>query len=353
MMKNSFSLLVLFISFNLFYGQIEANKNYLISTVAFYNVENLFDTIDDPNTWDDDRTPLGKDKWTNTIYEKKLDNIAEVINDIGSDLTRSSPTIIGLCEVENKKVLNDLINTKLLRESNYGIIHYDSPDERGVDVAMLFKKNRFVPISTNTYPLIFKRKDGSNDYTRDHLVISGNLDNEKVHIIVNHWPTRSGGQMASEKKRILAGLLNKKIIDSIFQINPFAKIINMGDFNDNPDDKSIKPTLKTVDKKNKMKNFELYNTSEELYKKGYGSYKYRGKWFMLDQLMISKSLIDDQNGLFFLKASVYNKKYVINQEGKYESYPFRSFAGGKFLNGYSDHFPIYLYLAKSLNMQYD
>ena len=345
-MKKLSLILFAFISFSYVLGQAEADKNYLVSTVAFYNVENLFDTINDPLTWDDDRTPEGKDKWTNTIYNKKLLNISKVINDIGSDLTGSSPTIIGLCEVENRKVLKDLINTKLLINSNYGIIHYDSKDERGVDVAMLYKKKRFKPIHTKKYPLTFKRKDGSIDYTRDHLVISGYLDNDKIYLIINHWPSRSGGQMKSEKKRILAGKLNRKIIDSIFHTDQNAKIINMGDFNDNPGDKSIKPVLRTIIKKNEIKNNQLYNPTEELFKMGYGTYKYKGKWFMLDQFMISKNLVDKKNGLFFLKASVFNKKYTINPGGKYEGYPFKSFAGGKFLNGYSDHFPIYLYLAK-------
>jgi len=179
------------------------------------------------------------------------------------------------------------------------------------------------------------------------LLVSGYLDNELIHFIINHWPSRSGGLMKSEPNRILAGKLNKKIIDSILFSNPKAKIISMGDFNDNPGDKSIKPILKTVFNKTKINNGQLYNPMEELFKKGYGSYKYRGKWDMIDQFMLSKNLVEDKNGLFFLKAGVFNKKYLINPSGKYEGYPYKSFAGGKFLNGYSDHFPIYLYLAKT------
>ena len=211
---------------------------------------------------------------------------------------------------------------------------------------MLFKKNRFKPSSSKTYPLFLKRKDQSIDYTRDHLLVSGYLDNEQIHFIINHWPSRSGGQMKSEPNRILAGKLNKKIIDSILRSNPKANIINMGDFNDNPKDKSIKPILNSVYKKSKMKNNQLYNPMEELFQKGYGSYKYRGKWDMIDQFFLSKNLVENKKGLFFLKAAVFNKKYLINPQGKYEGYPFKSFAGGKFLNGYSDHFPIFLYLAK-------
>lgn len=345
-MKRLFLITVFFISSTFLIGQTDSKKKFLVNTIAFYNVENLFDTINDPKTWDDDRTPKGRDRWTSVIYEKKLKNIAKVIADIGFDLTNQSPSVIGLCEIENRKVLEDLIKTESLIKENYQIIHYDSPDERGIDVAMLFKQNRFIVSSSKTYPLYLKRKDGSRDYTRDHLLVSGFLDKDPIHFIINHWPSRSGGQMRSEPGRILAGKLNKKIIDSILQSNPKANIISMGDFNDNPSDKSIKPILNTIFKKSKIKEGQLFNPMEELYRKGYGSYRYKGKWDMIDQFLLSKNLVDNKNGLFFLKASVFNKKYLINPSGKYEGYPFKSFAGGKFLNGYSDHFPIYLYLAK-------
>ena len=345
-MKRSFLFAICFISSTFLIGQSDSKKNFLVNTIAFYNVENLFDTINDPKTWDDDRTPKGRDRWTSTIYEKKLKNIAKVIAEIGFDLTNQAPSVIGLCEIENRRVLEDLIKTESLIKENYKIIHYDSPDERGIDVAMLFKQNRFIVSSSKTYPLYLKRKDGSRDYTRDHLLVSGFLDKNPIHFIINHWPSRSGGQMRSEPSRILAGKLNKKIIDSILQSNPKANIISMGDFNDNPNDKSIKPILNTIFKKSKIKEGQLFNPMEELYRKGYGSYRYRDKWDMIDQFLLSKNLVDNKNGLFFLKASVFNKKYLINPSGKYEGYPFKSFAGGKFLNGYSDHFPIYLYLAK-------
>ena len=345
-MKRSFLFTIFFISSTFLIGQSDSKKKFLVNTIAFYNVENLFDTINDPKTWDDDRTPKGRDRWTSVIYEKKLKNIAKVIADIGFDLTNQTPSVIGLCEIENRKVLEDLIKTESLIKENYQIIHYDSPDERGIDVAMLFKQNRFIVSSSKTYPLYLKRKDGSRDFTRDHLLVSGFLDNDPIHFIINHWPSRSGGQMRSEPGRILAGKLNKKIIDSILQSNPKANIISMGDFNDNPSDKSVKPILNTIFKKSKIKEGQLFNPMEELYRKGYGSYRYKGKWDMIDQFLLSKNLVDNKNGLFFLKASVFNKKYLINPSGKYEGYPFKSFAGGKFLNGYSDHFPIYLYLAK-------
>ena len=345
-MFKHFSYILFFISI-FSWSQLDPTKKYSVNTVAFYNVENLFDTIDDPKTNDDDRTPNGKDKWTDEIYKLKSKSIAKVISEIGKDIVGTSPSIIGLCEIENKKVLIDLINNKELIDQGYSIAHFDSPDERGVDVALLFKKSRFKPTFAKAYPLYLERENGDIDYTRDHLLVSGFLDNEMIHFIVNHWPSRSGGRIRSEKGRVLAGKLNRKIIDSLLSKNPKAKIINMGDFNDNPKDISVKPTLLTNSNKLRTKKNELYNPTEELFKKGYGTYKYRGKWDMIDQFMISESLLNN-SGLFFLKADVFNKKYLINPEGKYEGYPYKSFAGGKYLGGFSDHFPIYMLLAKEI-----
>ena len=205
-------LLFLLISPLISWAQLDSSKKYSINTVAFYNVENLFDTINDPQTFDDDRTPKGRDKWTSIIYKKKLQNISKVISEIGRDISNTGPSIIGLCEIENKNVLIDLINSEELKNNNYGIAHYDSPDERGIDVALLFNRTRFPPISSKAYPLYLKRKNGELDFTRDHLLVSGYLDNELIHFIVNHWPSRSGGQMRSEPSRILAGKLSKKLL---------------------------------------------------------------------------------------------------------------------------------------------
>ena len=324
-------------------------KKYILNTIAFYNVENLFDTVDDPNNyWDEIRTPNGKDKWTNEIYNKKIFNLSEVIPNIGYEYTNSAPAIIGLCEIENRRVLVDLIRTGKMKKHNYGIIHFDSKDERGVDVALLYDKKIFKPIRSKTYQVKLFDKNGLRDYTRDQLIVEGYFYNEKIYFIVNHWPTRRGGQIASEPNRIKSGLLNKRIIDSIKEIDINSKIINMGDFNDDPKDKSVKLALKTSNSKTKIKSGQLYNPMEILHKKGFGSYKYRGKWNMLDQFLISESLLRDGN-LKFLKSGVFNKKYLINPSGKYKGYPFKSFAQGKFLNGYSDHLPIFLILAKEIN----
>ncbi|MCB0376355.1 MAG: endonuclease/exonuclease/phosphatase family protein, partial [Sinomicrobium sp.] len=201
-------------------------EHYNVRTIAFYNVENLFDTINDPKTFDDERTPLGKYQWTPERYHDKLHRIAHVISEIGAEVTGRSPDIIGLCEVENYDVLQDLVSKTALSSENYGIIHFDSPDERGVDVALLYKRNVFTPTSFKNYPLYLYGNDGGRDYTRDQLLVSGLLDGEEIHFIVNHWPSRSGGEARSRPKREAAAALNKKIIAMVKALSPEAKIIS-------------------------------------------------------------------------------------------------------------------------------
>ena len=227
-----------------FLGVSQENKTYKIRTIAFYNVENLFDTENDSLTFDDDRTPGGKDQWTNDRYEKKIANISKVLSEIGVGISKTSPDIIGLCEVENKSVVEDLIHHENLNDKNYGVIHFDSPDERGIDVALLYKKSVFIPNSFKSHRLLLFNDSGFRDYSRDQLVVSGFLDDEEVHFIVNHWPSRSGGEARSRPNRIAAAKLNKRIIDSIAKLDSDSKIISMGDFNDDPINDSFKKILR-------------------------------------------------------------------------------------------------------------
>ena len=347
-MKHFYRFLPFLFFTGLLIAQPPAKKSFNIHTVAFYNVENLFDTINDPNTFDDDRTPKGRDRWTTKIYNKKVSSMAKVIAGIGKEATQSSPTLVGLSEVENRKVVEDLIADPQLRASNYGIVHFDSPDERGIDVALLFKKNHFVPTSFYNHPLYLYNDNGKRDYTRDQLLVTGFLDGEEIHIIVNHWPSRSGGQARSEPKRIKAAELNKKIIDSLLKQNRKAKIIDMGDFNDTPSDASIKKTLQTAADRKKTKRKQLYNPMEAMEKKGLGTSAYRDSWFLLDQIFVSGSLLQkNPSSWYFWKAGIYNPSYLINSKGRYKGYPYRSFAGS-YLGGYSDHFPVYVYLLREV-----
>lgn len=335
-----------FLATTAFFGQNE--KQYKVNTVAFYNLENLFDYEDDPLTFDDDRTPEGKDHWTQEIYEAKLANMAKVISEIGQDLTGTSPAIIGVCEIENRRVLEDLLNHEPLVKKDYGIVHFDSPDRRGIDVALLYKKKLFTPTNYKAYELIiYDDQDRSKRiFTRDQLLVSGMLDGEKIHFIVNHWPSRSGGEARSRPKRIKAAELNMKIMDSLFSEDPYAKIITMGDFNDDPTSPSIHDVLKAKSERDDMKIRQLYNPMEDMFKKGLGTLAYRDGWNLFDQIIISTELAKkDYSSYRFYKAGIFNKNYLATPRGKYKGYPFRSFANG-FTGGYSDHFPVFIYLIK-------
>ena len=340
-------LIVLILTITTVFSQ--EKKAYKVNTVAFYNLENLFDTENDPLTYDDDRTPDGKDHWTEEIYQDKLKNMAKVMAEIGAEVSGSAPTMIGVCETENRKVLEDLVNQETLVEQDYGIIQFDSPDRRGIDVALLYKKKLFTPTHYKAKELlIYDDNDKSKRvFTRDQLVVSGMLDGEKIHLIVNHWPSRSGGEKRSRSKRIKAAKLNRQIIDSIFSDDPYAKIITMGDFNDDPTNPSVKDHLNAKRKANNLDIKELYNPMEDLAKQGYGSLAYRDSWNLFDQIIISTELTKkDFSSYRFYQAGIYNKTYLVNAHGRYKGYPYRSFASGSYTGGYSDHFPVYIYLVK-------
>tara|TARA_R110000868_G_scaffold124959_3_gene330069 strand:+ start:37695 stop:38735 length:1041 start_codon:yes stop_codon:yes gene_type:complete len=323
------------------------NRTYQIRTIAFYNVENLFDTTNDSLIFDDDRTPEGKDNWTQARYNKKIETISKVLSEIGSDVTKTSPDIIGLCEVENKNVVEDLVHHTYLQTKDYGIIHFDSPDERGIDVALLYKKSAFIPNSFKSHRLLLYNEDGFRDYTRDQLVVSGYLDNEQFYFIVNHWPSRSGGETRSKPNRLAAAKLNKHIIDSIIKTDASARIISMGDLNDDPTSDSLKKILRTKGKTKNLEENDLFNPMEKLHKKGIGSLAYRDKWNLFDQLFFTSNLITPEKiDYTFWKALIYNPSYLIDQSGRYKGYPLRTYAGGSYVGGYSDHFPVYMYVIK-------
>ncbi|MEO9894313.1 endonuclease/exonuclease/phosphatase family protein [Aurantibacter sp.] len=344
-MKTIFTY-IFFIIPILFYAQKE--KEYRVRTIAFYNVENLFDTENDTLIFDDDRTPEGKDNWTTNRYNHKLNNIAKVISEIGLDVTNSVPDIIGLSEIENYKVIEDLVNHEFLKSKLYEIIHFDSPDERGIDVALLYKKSAFLPTSFESHRLLLINDDGERNYTRDQLVVGGLLDDEQIHFIVNHWPSRSGGEARSKPNRMKAAKLNKRIIDSLQKLDTNAKIISMGDLNDDPTDDSLKKILQTHGKTKNLDSTALFNPMEKLFKKGIGSLAYRDKWNLFDQIYFTANLVKSENKYRFWKANIFTPNYLITKKGQYKGYPFRTYAGGSYAGGYSDHFPVYIYLIKKV-----
>jgi len=350
-MKFRYSFLLIFnICFIVLYAQEE--KNYKVNTIAFYNLENLYDTEDD-TTRNDEASPMMEmgENLREGVYKQKLANMAKVISEIGEDVTGTSPAIIGVSEIENRKVLEDLVNQEPLLNKDYGIIQFDSPDRRGIDVALLYQKRLFIPTNYKAHPLlIYDNNDRTRRvYTRDQLLVSGMLDGEKLHFIVNHWPSRSGGEARSRPKRIKAAKLNKQIIDSLFSEDPYAKIITMGDLNDDPTSPSVKEVLKAKENREDIKLKELYNPMEEMYNKGIGTLAWRDSWNLFDQIILSTELLKkDYSSYRFYKAGVFNKSYLANPRGRYKGYPYRSFVSG-FTGGYSDHFPVYVYLIKEVS----
>ena len=333
-------------------GFSQQTKKYKINTIAFYNLENLYDTEDDATIYDES-SPIMEmtESLRKEVYKKKLFNMAKVISEIGKEMTATTPALVGVSEIENRKVLEDLVNQEPLLQKDYGIVHFDSPDRRGIDVALLYQKKLFIPTHYKAHPLmIYQDNDKTKRiYTRDQLVVSGMLDGEKIHVIVNHWPSRSGGEARSRPKRIKAAKLNKRIIDSLFSEDPYAKIITMGDLNDDPTSPSVKDVLKAKENREDVKLKELYNPMEEMYNKGIGTLAWRDSWNLFDQVIISKELLErDYSSYRFYKAGIYNKSYLANPRGRYKGYPYRSFAGG-FTGGYSDHFPVYIFLVKEIS----
>lgn len=329
------------------YGQ--KSKTYTLRTIAFYNCENLFDTVNDSLIFDDDHTPEGRYHWTKERYLQKVENLSNVISQIGQETSKTSPDIVGLCEVENLDVLEDLVQHPNLREKDYGIIHFDSPDARGIDVALLYKKASFIPSSFKSHRLLLFDEMSERKYTRDQLVVGGTMDREDIYFIVNHWPSRRGGAAKSSPLRVRAALLNKRIIDSIQELDLDAKIIAMGDLNDDPIDNSLKKILNTKGKKRQLDSVSLYNPMEAMFKKGIGSLAYRDKWNLFDQLFMTSNLVtEDRTTLSFWKAGIFAPPFIRTAKGRFKGYPLRTYSGGSYTAGYSDHFPAYVFLLKEV-----
>ena len=274
--------------------------------------------------------------------------MAKVIALLGTELSPDGVALLGVAEVENRKVLEDLVAQAALKSRDYQIVHYDSPDERGIDVGLLYQAKYFTVLgSRSVYVPLKASKEGVPDYTRDILYVAGQLDGEAVHVMVNHWPSRSGGEAASAYARAAAAAVCKNLADSIKLVDPNAKIVIMGDMNDDPDSKSITVVLKARRNADKVEMDELYNPMYDLYKEGKGTLAYRDSWNLFDQMIVSKGLVNKKTGGWQLyKALVFREPWMFQTEGKFRGYTFRTFVGDIFINGYSDHLPVYLYFLK-------
>jgi hypothetical protein len=344
----SICLFILFFAFGFVsysQGNKKQDKQFYTAVVGFYNVENLFDTINDPLTIDEEYLPSGGNKWGTTRYLQKLENLSIVISQMGTELNPDGLAMLGLAEIENRGVIEDLIKTEKLKGRNYEIVHYDSPDRRGVDVGFIYQPKYFKV--TNSKSVTLKVEGKPDFYTRDQLVISGILDGEPVHVIVAHWPSRRGGEKRSLPLRIAAAQLGRHIVDSLFEMDRNAKVIYMGDLNDDPNSPSIKKHLKTTSNINDTSGIELFNPMFDLHKKGIGTLAWKDSWNLFDQIMLSPDFMKKEYSSFrYYGAKVFNKPFVAQKEGNYKGYPLRTFAGGNYTAGYSDHFGVYILLVK-------
>lgn len=333
-----FLICIAFIAVNLS-AQVKSD----IYPIAFYNVENLFDTNRDYNIQDEEFTPEGRNQWTEDKYNKKLNNLADIISQLGRERNKDGFAILGVAEVENRKVMEDLISKTKLSTTNYQIVHHDSPDARGIDVGLIYNPKYFKVNSYTTYP--FTLPGNKKIRTRDILVVSGLLNGEPISILVNHWPSRRGDDSSPLRER--AGSICKHISDSIYKQNPKAAIVIMGDMNDDPKDKSTSIALGAKKEMNQVKEGGLFNTLWKLHESGRGTLCYRDQWNLFDQIIISQSLLKSgKSNLDYIQSEIFSRDYMFQQSGKYKGYPLRTFSGSNFLNGYSDHFPTLIYLKK-------
>lgn len=317
-------------------------------TIMFYNVENFFDTINDPDVNDEEFTPEGKNKWTSDKYYHKLGNVEQVLSGVAS-ANEAYPIVIGLSEVEARSVLEDIVSTDKLAPSSYSIVHYDSPEQRGVDVAFLYRPDVFK--LEGSYPVRAKIPDKPDFRTRDILTMWGTIEDEPFYFMVAHWSSRWGGKEQSEYLRLANAAQMRELADSVRQANPKVKVVMMGDFNDDPMDRSVAEVLGAKGKIKDLNEGDYYTPFTEVLISGYGTLAYGGEWNLFDNIVVSDNLINGSEDCLQLQESktlrkkygtIFMAPYLFQKEGKFKGYPFRSFSGGSFVGGYSDHLPVYI-----------
>ncbi len=318
-------------------------KKYALYSVAFYNLENLFDTTHDEGKNDYEYLPDGANKWTETKYQAKLKNMSEILSLLATDRLPMGPAIIGVSEIENRRVLEDLLKQPALAERGYEIIHYDGEDKRGVECAFLYNPKFFHVNSTGLLPYVYE--NDTIHKTRGFLVADGELAGEHFVCIVNHWPSRAAASPARER----AGEQVRAIKDSLQRIDPSVKIVIMGDMNDDPMDKSMAVALGAKRKAKDTGKLDLFNPWWDTLKKGYGTLMYQGKWNLFDQIVFTGNFLnDDYSSLTYYKHEIFRRDFMFQNSGKYKGYPKRTHAGGVWLNGYSDHLPTIVYFLKEV-----
>ena len=342
-MKKMLILCVAMLSFAMVYAQ---DKPYM---VAFYNLENLFDIYDDPETHDEEFLPDGVKQWNETKYQKKLSNMERVLFDMAA-INKEYPIVIGVSEIENRSVLEDLVSQPKLKGANYRICHYDSPDARGVDVAFLYRADVFKLEGSDNIKLVVEELPDFR--TRDFVVMWGTIEGEPFYFLVSHWPSRLGGKEASQFKRDACAKQIRQIKDELLAKNPNTKVIVMGDFNDDATDASL---VKVMGAKGKTKDLvagDFFNPYFAMLRAGLGTLAYQDAWNLFDNICVTENLVNAPEGkLRLIKGkkyygNIFTRPYMLQVEGQYKGYPLRTFVTNNFQNGFSDHFPVYIYIGK-------
>lgn len=329
-----------------FSAHAQEKKEYQAALVGFYNVENLYDTLDAPNVDDAEFLPGSAKDWNGERYVKKLDRMAGVIAAMGKDLHPQGLAVLGLGEVENRTVVEDLVQREALRARGYKVVHVDGPDRRGVDVALIYNPSIYKVYAHKSYRL---HMADTSFRTRDQLLVSGMLDGDTTHVIVAHWPSRRGGEKRSQPNRKAAAELGRRIIDSLLTINANARVLYMGDLNDDPTDVSLTRYLRASGDRSKALHGTLFNPMYEPYQKGIGSLAWRDSWNLFDQICITPALVTGAGGRYkFYGTRIFNEPYLKQKEGNFAGYPFRTYVGDAYQEGFSDHFPVFLILVKEV-----
>jgi hypothetical protein len=325
-----------------------------IAVLAFYNLENFYDTKDNGLVDDNEFTALGAKHYDEGIYQNKILHLATVIKGIGEQFTKDGASLLGVVEIENDTVLQDLVAHPLLSSRKYQIVHYDSKDKRGIDVGLLYNPKYFKPIHSTSIHVNLPSSTGVKYETRDILMVHGLLDGDSIYLFVNHWPSKRGGEDKTTASRNAAAATCRKEIDRIRLKEPSAKIVVMGDFNDNPDSYSISKVLKTSGNAQRIEPDVLFNPWLKIFRQGRGTLANQDVWSLFDQVLVSSVWLNkEQTGFHFKYAHIHQTNSMVENSGRYRGYPMRTWDGNNYRGGFSDHFPSYIVVLKPLQHEID
>ncbi|WP_300724485.1 endonuclease/exonuclease/phosphatase family protein [uncultured Bacteroides sp.] len=337
-MKRSF-LMILFAC--LVVSVYARGKKEVVYGVAFYNLENMFDTKHDEGKNDYEYLPDGRNQWDDHKYQSKLQNMSKVLGLLATDKVAEGPAIIGMSEIENRAVLEDLLEQPALADRGYEIIHYEGEDQRGIECAFFYNPKLFELKNSLLVPYVYL--NDSVRKTRGFLIADGMMGGEHFAFIVNHWPSRGAESPARER----AGVQVRALKDSLQRIDPQIRIVIMGDMNDDPMDKSMAEALGAKREMKETGKQDLYNPWWDTLAGGEGTLKYRGKWNLFDQIVFTGNLLKGKKKHFRYKEhEIFKRDFLFQTDGKYKGYPFRTRAGNRWMNGYSDHLPTIVYFVK-------